>query len=78
MFENVQKFVRKRKKVDNFIYARRKKFDNCLYARENKVDFAENHNRKLHFRTEKAYVRGLVGDAFRSRLILQPIEMPAY
>ena len=43
MFKNVQKFVRKRKKVDNFIYARGKKFDNCLYAREKKVDFAENH-----------------------------------
>ena len=39
MFENVQKLVRKRKKVDNFIYARGKKVDNCLYAREKKVDF---------------------------------------
>ena len=28
MFENVQKFVRKRKKVNNFIYARGKKVDN--------------------------------------------------
>ena len=41
MFENVQKFVRKRKKVNNFIYARGKKVDNCLYAREKKVDFRE-------------------------------------
>ena len=37
MFKNVQKFDRKRKKVDNFI----KKVDNCLYAREKKVNFAE-------------------------------------
>ena len=41
MFENVQNFVRKRKKVDNFIYARGKKIDNCLYAREKKVILAE-------------------------------------
>ena len=39
MFENVQKFDQKRKKVDNFIYAQGKKVDNCLYAREKKVDF---------------------------------------
>ena len=32
MSKNVQKFVRKRKKVDNFIYARGKMVDNCLYA----------------------------------------------
>ena len=29
--------------------------------------FPNEHYRKLHFRTEKAYVRGLAGGAFRGR-----------
>ena len=29
---------------------------------------------KLHFRTEKAYVRGLAGGAFRGRLILPDLR----
>ena len=42
MFKNVHKFVRKRKKVNNFIDARGKKVDNRLYAGEERSTLLNN------------------------------------
>ena len=61
MSENVQKFVRKRKKVDNFIYARGKRLT-IVFMPEKK---------RLNLLINIAYVRGIAGGAFRGRRTFQ-------
>ena len=59
MFENAQKFVRKRKKVDNFIYDRGKKFDNCLYAREKRSTLLKTINTREMLYARKMLISNL-------------------
>ena len=59
MFENVQKFVRKRKKVDNFIYARGKKVNNCLYAPEKRSTLLNNIDTRYMLYARKMLISNL-------------------